>query len=194
MRTELSLYLSTSKKVCWSCVWNSRTKNRWNHSGVDCCRMSKERIDIYTKNRKRKNAWLQIWQKDFFFCPCHATSTKEGNVEAPFMSCFIRSALFLQQGAFCPQRPFVFFCISAPQLVVPCFKDPRAWKIHFMRFSNINMSSPSPVLGKLLQKRNALFITCYCHFKVISYITVLLSLNCKALHYFYITFALLSPK
>ena len=36
--------------------------------------------------------------------------------------------------------------------------------------------------------RNALFITCYCHFKVISYITVLLSLNCKALHYFYITF------
>ena len=45
------------------------------------------------------------------------------------------------------------------------------------------------VLGKLLQKRNALFITCYCHFKVISYITILLSLNCKALHYFCITFA-----
>ena len=44
------------------------------------------------------------------------------------------------------------------------------------------------VLGKLLQKRNALFITCYCHFKVISYITILLSLNCKGitllLHYF----------
>ena len=36
------------------------------------------------------------------------------------------------------------------------------------------------VLGKLLQKRNALFITCYCHF---------MSLNCKALHYFCITFA-----
>ena len=50
------------------------------------------------------------------------------------------------------------------------------------------------VLGKLLQKRNALFITCYCHFKVISYITVLLSLNCKALDYFDITFVLLSPK
>ena len=44
------------------------------------------------------------------------------------------------------------------------------------------------VLGKLLQKHNALFITCYCHFKVTRYITILLSLNCKALHYFYITF------
>ena len=39
------------------------------------------------------------------------------------------------------------------------------------------------VLGKLLQTCNALFITCYCQFKVICYITILLSLNCKALQY-----------
>ena len=44
------------------------------------------------------------------------------------------------------------------------------------------------VLGKLLQKSNALLMTCFCHFTVISYNTILLSLNCKALHYFYITF------
>jgi dynactin complex subunit len=47
------------------------------------------------------------------------------------------------------------------------------------------------ISAELLQKLNALFITCYCQLKVISYITILLSLNCKALHYFCITFALL---
>jgi hypothetical protein len=44
------------------------------------------------------------------------------------------------------------------------------------------------ISAELLQKLNALFITCYCQLKVISYITILLSLNCKALHYFDINF------
>ena len=46
------------------------------------------------------------------------TSKTEAYVEATFMSCFVRSAFFIEQGAFRPQRPFVFCCISAPQLVV----------------------------------------------------------------------------
>ena len=47
-----------------------------------------------------------------------------------------------------------------------------------------------PVLGRLLQARNVLFITSCSHFKVICCITILLSLNCKALHYYCITFKL----
>lgn len=51
------------------------------------------------------------------------------------------------------------------------------------------------VLGKLLQTHiNALFITCYCHFEVICYIIISLSLNCKALHCCCITFKLFSPR
>lgn len=39
-----------------------------------------------------------------------------------------------------------------------------------------------------------LYITSYCHFEVISYITILLSLKYKMLYYFSSTFALLSQK
>lgn len=40
----------------------------------------------------------------------------------------------------------------------------------------------------LLKKHHILYITSYCHFRVISYITISLTLNCKALHYFCSTF------
>ncbi len=48
------------------------------------------------------------------------------------------------------------------------------------------------MLGKLLPKCNTLNITSYCLLKVISYITILLSLNCNALHYFWVTFTKIS--